>query len=273
MVAQVKQSLVSVSGQYIVLPAYKGGQGDTWGNTEIPNPYSESTVRLYPIGTKFVDDDRIWRYFKAGGSCTRERVAQTYNAYSTDGTLEYAVLAAAAAVGDTTLTLTAVGTTVTANDFAGGYVVIQATVKQLYRIVENTGAAAAATYTLTLDHPVRTALAVTNYAQPFRDTYSDVRVLTTGFSAGVLVPHYTVTSGSYSWGQTWGPCLLAGCDATGASINERDLVMNLDGAANQMQDVSTSGFQRIGFLLEYTGTSGGTDSAGANLFTMLQISP
>jgi hypothetical protein len=276
MTVETKQSLISVGGQYIVLPAYKGGQGDTWGNTEIPNPYSESTSRLYPIGTKFVDDDRIWRYVKAGNTCTRLRILGSYNAYATDLTREYAVLAVQAEVGDTTLTCTAQAT-VAENVFAGGYVIIQATVKQLYRIVSNTAATVGLTFTVTLDHPVRTTLAVTNYAGLYKDIYADVRynhTNTGGFIAGVCVPHYTITSGSYSWGQTWGPSLVACSDAIGADLNERDLVINIDGAVNITQDVSTSGFQHAGYLLAYTGPStSGVDQPGANALVMLQLAP
>ncbi len=272
----INHDLRSVNGKYIQMPAYKGGQSG-WGNLSIPNPYSESTTALYPIGTKFVDDDRVWRYVKAGNTCTRLRVLQSWNAYSSTTQRENNVLAVAAVVGDTTLTVTASGT-ITENMYAGGYVIVQATVKQLYRIESNAAIGAAATGLVTLDNPVRTALAVTNYAALYRDIYSDVRYLTdgtmAGWGAGVCVPHYTITSGSFSWGQTWGPCLVAGSDATGAGINERDLVMNIDGAANQTQDVSTSGFQHIGHLLAYTGPGpSGVDMDGANLFIMLKLAP
>jgi hypothetical protein len=268
--------LISHDGKYIVLPAYKGGQ-EVYKNLTIPNPYSESTSQLYPIGTRFYDDDRVWRYAKAGNTCTRLRVLSSYNAYSSTTVREYAVLAAAAAVGDTTLTLTAQGT-VTADMFAGGYAVIQSTIKQLYRIVSNTAAAIGSTFTVTLDNPVRTVLAVTNYAGLYRDTYSDVRYLTgpteQGWSSFVGVPHYTITSGSFAWIQTWGPCLVACSDAVGADINERDLVINIDGAVNITQDVSTGGFQHFGYVLAYTGPGPtGVDMPGANVYAMCQLAP
>ena len=265
--------LVAHDSKYIVLPAYKGGQ-EGYKNLSIPNPCSEDSVQKYPIGTKFVDDDRVWRYMKAGNTCTRGRLVQSYNAYSSGTTREYALIAIAGAVGDTTVTCTAQGT-VTENMFAGGYIIVTSTGKLVYRIVSNTAATPGNTFVVTLDQPLRNVILGTDYIQCIRDKYADVRYFSgapeAGYGSAVGAAHWTVTSGYYFWGQTWGPCSITGIDNVGASISERGLVMGTDGA---VKCEYTAGLQYIGYLIPYTGPStGGVDMPAAWLLVELQLAP
>lgn len=271
----INHDIRSVNGKYIRMPAYKGGQSG-WGNLAIPSPYTESTKALYPIGTKFVDDDRIFRYVYAGNSCTRGRVLQSWNAYSTGTTREYALIATAGVADDTTIECTTQGT-VTANLFAGGYCIVTAGGKLMYRVESNT-ATSGSTFINTLDNPIRNAIADSDYIQVVRDKYADVRYLSSGeqagWGSGVCVPHWTITSSSYSWGQTWGPCTLALMDDLGASISERGLVMLNDGAVWKTSADVTKGYQYIGYMIPYTGAGpSGVDAAGAWAMVELQLAP
>lgn len=261
-------------GKQLILPAHKGGQGNTWVNKKIPNPYSEDATQMYPIGTKFIDDDCVWRYMHAGNECTRGRLVQSYNAYSSGTTRERALIAVAGAVGDTTVTCTAQGT-VTASMFAGGYIIVTSTGKLVYRIEDNTAAAAGDTFTCKLAHPLRNTIGTGDYLQCVRGKYADVRYLSgspeAGMGSAVGAAHWTVTSGYYFWGQTWGPCSITGTDNVGASLSERGLVMGTDGA---VKCEYTAGLQYIGYLIPYTGPStSGVDLPAAWLLVELQLAP
>jgi len=274
----VIHSLVAKDGKYIVMPAYKGGQAG-WGNLAHPNVYSESVIQEYPIGTKFVDDDRIWRYVKAGNTCTRGRLLQSYNRFSDGTNVEYAVVPTAGVVGDDHIHFTAVGT-VTENMFAGGYAILQSG-RLMYRIQEHDAVTALAAGTVTIDGTLRNAItALSHYVQLMRDIYSNVQYLssgaTAGWGTGVCVGHHTITSGSYAFGQTWGPCMVAGTDNYGANVGERLLVMGHDGASIlQTEHDETYDYQNIGPIIAYTGDGDGTgtDMPGAMMVVMLMLAP
>ncbi len=284
---QVIQSLVAKDGKYIVMPAWKGGQVG-WGNLAHPSPYEEGSQQLYPIGTKFVDDDRIWRYVQAGNTCTVGRLLQSWNAYGTatsgDGTTrEDAIIAAAAVIDATTIYCTDQGSAVTANLFAGGYALVYWEFMSL-RIQSNTAEDDPTTdqFTITFDQPLHAAIASSSNVSCYRDKYADVRYLSAGdqagFGSGVCVPHRTLTDTYYGWGQTWGPCGLAGTDNAGATANERGMSMMTDGSIYQTTGIHSSNnqpqYQYIGYLIPYTGPGAtGVDQPGALFHVELQLAP
>lgn len=274
----LNHNIRSRDGKTIVMPAYKGGQTG-WGNLSLPNAYVFDTVQKYPIGTKFVDDDRIFRYCFSTSGITRGRAGAAYGAFAVGGgtTQESATIAAAAAAGATTITHTVQGTVVVANEFAGGYVICSGAAKSIYRIVSHTGASASSTITITLDRAIITAIGAAENIQLVKDQYAEVRGLSGGTDQGwgsfVAVPAHTVAAGRYFWGQTWGPASLALVDNYGQSINERAMFFNIDGTVEKGQATSYL-FQYAGFLLPYTGPGPtGTDMAGAWGQIFLQIAP
>ena len=99
-----------------------------------------------------------------------------------------------------------------------------------------------------------------------------------GWGSGVCVAHKTVASASYAWGQTWGPCGLAGTDNAGQTANERGMSMMTDGSIYQTTGIHGSNnqpqYQYIGYLLPYTGNGPtGTDQPGALFHVELQLAP
>jgi len=260
------------------MPAWKGGQTG-WGNFALPNPYEFDSAAKYPIGTKFIDDDRVYRYCYSTAGITRGRAGAAYGAFAVGGgtTQESATIAAAAVVGDTTITHTVAGTTVVANEFAGGYVICSGAAKSIYRIVEHTAAASGSTITITLDRALITDIGGTENIQLIKDPYAEVRGLSGGTDQGwgafVAVPAHTVAATRYFWGQTWGPASVALVDNYGESINEHAMFFNIDGTVMKGQATSYQ-FQYAGFLLPYTGPGpAGTDMAGAWGCIFLQIAP
>lgn len=260
----------------LYIPTFKGGQVG-WNNPVMANPYGEDTVQQYPIGTKMVVDDRVWRYGGAGNQCTRGRLVQSFNAFGSDGvTREYALIAVAALPGATTITCTAQGV-VPADWFAGGYALATPTSKELVRVLSNTAALApGAQFVLTLDHPLLNAIPGTDSVQIIRDKFADVRYLSgpppAGFGSCVGAAHWTIDSGKYGWFQTWGPCALAGINNVGSVISNRQLVSGTDGAVKIYDNIL--GLQYIGYLLPYTGPAGSSiDVPDAYPMVELQIAP
>ena len=277
---QVIQSLVAKNGMYIVMPAWKAGQTG-WGNLSHPEVYEEEATAKYPIATKFVDSDRTWHYVQAGNSITRGRVLHSYNAYSTptsgDGTTrETATVAAAVVIDATVIKCTDQGTITVPNLFAGGYAMVYWEFLCL-RIVSSTIEDSSGEFTVTIDRPLPVAIADSSVVSLYRNKYADVRYHNVGahmdFASGVCVPNYTKTDTRYFWGQTWGPCGLAGVNAVGASAGERALVADQGGSILvALSDITTKSYQRIGYLLPYTGPqTDPQDEPGAFLHVQLEL--
>ncbi len=280
----INHDIRSVNGKYIQMPAWKSGQacGDAgWKNLAIPSPYEIDTVARYPIGTRFVDDDRVWRYAYAGGTCTTGYAAAAFNKFSTGTTQETATIAAAGSDGDTTISCTTQGT-VTADLFAGGYFLVYWEF-QCYRIESNT-ATSGTTFIITMDNPLDQDISGSSVVTVYKDKYTDCRRLTSGEQAGfagvVGVPHKTITSGAYGWLQTWGPAAVAGTDNIGETPGERGLYAMHDGSVFCTTGIHGSNnqpaYQYLGYAVGYTGTAvGGTglDFQGAHIYIELQIAP
>lgn len=279
---QVIHSLVAKDGMYIVMPAYKAGQTG-WGNLAHPEIYEEESVAKYPIATKFVDGDRTWHYVQAGNSIARGRVLMSYNAYGTatsgtGTTRETNTIAEACVIDATVIKCTDKGSATPANVFAGGYAMVYWEFLCL-RIISNTAEddPDADEFQLTIDRPLCVAIDAASVVSCYRNKYADVRYMNVGahlgFGSAVCVANYTKTDTRYFWGQTWGPCGLAGVDAIGASIGERAIVADDGGSALvSLSDVTTKSYQHVGFLLPYTGPStDGQDQPGAYIHVQLQL--
>lgn len=274
----------SVNGKYIQMPPYKAGQTG-WGNLVIPSPYEEEDAAKYPISTKFWDGDRIWRYCQAGNGLVVGRVAHAWNAYGTptsgSGTYrETGTIQAAALINARTIYCTDQDSAVIANLYAGGYAMIYWEFLCL-RIESNTAEddPSAGIFGVTFDNDLPVAIDAASVVSLYRDIYADVRYLGgdgshSGWGSGVCVPNYTKTDEYYFWGQTWGPCGLAGTDNYGQDISERSILMGNDGAALWGSADVTKDYQYLGHLIPYTGDGPtGSDQPGAFIFVFLQIAP
>jgi hypothetical protein len=267
---------------YIVMPAWKEGQKG-WGNLHHPEVYEEEAIAHYPIGTDFVDGDRSWHYVQAGNSIVRGRVLASWNAFSTptsgDGTTrETATIAAAVVIDSKVITCTDQGTITVANLFAGGYAMVYWEFLCL-RIVSSTIEDSSGQFTVTIDRPLPVAIDSASVVSLYRDKYADVRYLTSGseqgWASGVCVPNYTKTDTKYFWGQTWGPCGLAGTDNIGATAGERGIYRMHDGSVFVTTGIHASNnqpaYQHIGYVIPYTGDITGYDQPGAFIHVQLQL--
>jgi len=179
------------------------------------NPYSESSTPEHQLGSiGFSADGRKFRYAKTGGSLTAGELLQT----SVEDTGDESLLVAAAAIGDRTVTT--VGTvTVTANQYANGYLVATAeggTGNGYYYKIKSHPAATSAVVTLTLYEPLKVAFTTSTQIDLVKNPYDGVirnPASATGSPVGVAV--IDMTSGYYGWIQTGGAGLVK-ADASGA---------------------------------------------------------
>ena len=181
--------------------------------------YSSSSVKQAHLGQRFMTaDGREFAYCKAGELLVVGHFYQTA-VHSSDYVSQ--ALASAAAIGDTTVTVTLGGTAATKDQFADGYLIVSAGtgIGQMFLIKGNAAANAAASCVFTLDEPVRVALATADSTiTVIKNRFDSVvkwATTQTGSSAGAAV--FPVASGEYGWLQVGGTgCALSDNVATAA---------------------------------------------------------
>lgn len=179
------------------------------------NPYAEESVPSHNLGALgMTPDGRKFRYAKFSGTLTAGELLQT----SVEDTGDQSLLVAAAAVGATQVTT--VGTvTVTANQYAGGYLVATGeggTGNGYVYKIKSHPAATSAVVTLTLENPLVVAFTTSTQIDLVKNPYDGViQNPTSATGAPVGVAFRDGTDGYYGWIQTGGPGLVK-ADASGA---------------------------------------------------------
>jgi len=216
------------NGAHIYLPHWIEAQ-EGWGNVKIPEMsqiYGAThydTVQQYPLGTLLVKSDRKWRYIQYGD----QDAAQVWGA-GTGQPLDNCCLMGSTALEVSTVMKTNAAdanpiliteASVSANDFAGGYLVVQSGSRTwMGHIISNTASATspANEVELTMEAPCPFALTSSYTVMITKSRYKDV-VLHSGASAEMGYEVVGVHNGSYStvdcegywgWVQTRGPTFL-----------------------------------------------------------------
>lgn len=170
-------------------------------NSQDTNTFS--ATQQHVLGEKaYSPDGRTWRYVKVGGTTlvpgnVIQSPAVTPNHVNLTPT-------AVSAVGDTTITLTLGNTAATANQYTGGYLIIEKGTTgagQTLLIKSHPAASALATLQVTLDDPIQTATSGTITASLVANKYNGViqcPVTTlTGTPVGVAVA--PITNAQFGW--------------------------------------------------------------------------
>ena len=173
----------------------------------IPDPFSESATKLFPLGSKLEYGDRKFRYahiYNGGGvaaGVTLENIAAT--AHHRD------LVVAAASAGAKSITVTLGATEATADYYNEGYIHINdaAGQGQLLRIKDHPAADASGTLVLTLYDSLKTAITTSSKADLISSNYKSINTAATTH-VGVIVGVSTIamTANYYGWIQTSGPC-------------------------------------------------------------------
>jgi len=187
-----------------------------------PNSYAENATQQFPLGTKLIQGERVWRYCKNSSAAlttlgTPLQSAARIHAEADDDI----VLGVTASIGDYDISLTsttnlATSPLSTANGFAEGYLYVNDSTGQgqTYKIKSHEAASGTNQFIVTLYDPL--TVAVTAAASEFgivQNSYANViataAVLT---SMCVGVNPIAVTASYYFWSQTGGPAAIA-CNA------------------------------------------------------------
>lgn len=186
---------------------------------------TNSSTQTMPIGAYMeTADGRGYRYAKNGAVATV--AGKVYQSSALDATnLQPSGglgVAAAAAIGDTSITISS-SITLTANQLAGGYLSVDVTPGQgyLYRIAGNTAVSGAANAVITLEDPLIVALTTSSKVIVAKHPYDGV-VIEPGTPTGVIagVPNAVFTAAYYFWIQTKGACsvLFTGTGVAGKAV-------------------------------------------------------
>jgi len=190
-----------------------------------PDVRAATAVQIFPIGTALITDDGVFRYAKNGGSAiTIGKLAASPATLHADYDNDVAV-AAAASVGDTSVTITASSNqAITANYFKDGWLSIndEAGEGACYKIKSHPAAAKSASCVLTLVDPLEVALTTSSQAALQKNIYDSIIVsptTPTGIPVGVIWVS-SFTASYYGWIKTKGiaPVLCQGTVLVGKHV-------------------------------------------------------
>ena len=173
----------------------------------IPDPFSESATKLFPLGSKLEYGDRKFRYAQIDSAVTSAGLTlENKLAIANHRDLEVA----AASAGAKSITVTLGGGTEAAVDYYNeGYIHINdaAGQGQLLKIKDHPQADSEATLVLTLYDPLKTAITTSSKADLIASNYKSINTAATT-PVGVIVGVSTIamTANYYGWVQTSGPC-------------------------------------------------------------------
>lgn len=174
---------------------------------------------MHDLGSQMVTPDgRKFRYVKAGAVAL---VPGTLLQASAEVTANQNLTAVAAAIGDLTIS-TSSSITVTANQYAGGWVMVTVTPGQGYAYkIKSHPAVTAGTCAFALEDSVQVALTTSSRLDLVANPYSAVVINpTTATSIPVGAAIYPIAIGEFGWAQTKGVAnLLAdGAITVGTSL-------------------------------------------------------
>jgi len=169
--------------------------------------FSSSTTQMHNLGEQMVTPDgRKYRYCRAGAVALVP--GKLYQA-SAEVTANQNLTAVANSAGDFTVSSSST-ITVTANQYAGGFIMVSVTpdVGKMYKIKSHAAYTSAAP-TFVLEDPIQTAWTTSTRFDLVANPYADVIVNpATASSCPVGAAIYPVAIGAYGWLQTKGPTNL-----------------------------------------------------------------
>lgn len=201
---------------------------------------TESSTALHNLGELiFSNDGRAYRYCKAGGTTlVRGKLQQS----SAEDTATQNLTAVAASAGATEVAASTT-VTITANEYAGGYVAVTVTPDpgSLYKIKGHAAYTAAAP-TIQLEDGIIAAWTTSTRIDLIRNPYASVIVNpTTLTSTPIGVAVYNITNAYFGWLQVGG---VANILADGANAVGSNLVAS-NGVAGAVEDAAAPGAQPL----------------------------
>lgn len=184
--------------------------------------FSSSATQMTELGARAVSPDgRVFRYVKAGGTALVPGKLQQASAIVANH--QNIAVAAAAAIGATSVTVTLGATAATANQYSGGVLIVNDATGEghTYKIKSHPAAEASASLVVTLEDAIVVALTTSSEISLIANLYSGVIVNpTTPTASPVGVAIYPVAASEFGWIQTKGivSCLNDGGTAVGLAV-------------------------------------------------------
>lgn len=190
-----------------------------------PDIFSASTTQEMDLGAMMVTNDgSAYRYAKVGS--TALVVGKLYDGPAMVADHSNVTVSAAAAIGATVVIPTLGATAATANQYAGGYMIVNDVTGEgyTYQIKSNPAADASATLSITLedDSPIQVALTTSSQVTLVPNQYNGIVIHAaseTGASVGVSLD--VVAAASFCWIKTRGAVSVlqdASAGALGKSV-------------------------------------------------------
>lgn len=242
-------------------------------NTTIPTEadiVTQSETKLYPLSSKLVKKDGIWRYCKAGAAmaaagflkgnylqCPGKAGNSAHSGF--EGAMYAAVVAGATSfqIADTAALK---------NEYQGALLVVYNDTNVRYDQYEVIGNDVSDGTTTTcyiglpgFKNAITTAMGITVYLSE----YSGIRAMSGGYMSAMGWAKMSITSAYYFWLQTAGRIsgITGASTWPGQTQYYRDVYCNTDGSLIGY----TAGYQRVGYLLARTASDYGDN------FIMLQL--
>ena len=263
-----------VDGRTIYMPGWAAAQ-EGWGNLKLPDLSVADAAQQYPLGTKYADGDRVFKYGAFQGTVNPDLGVKDTQPQS----VAFVSVQATTTQYATSLTLT-VGASdgiagdgvIAVNALAGGFLVVfDATSKAFTRqIVSNTVVAGGGgTMTVVVSDPIPVALTTSDSGECMASQYSYLTASTNAAYSVVGMPQLVYTSGQFGWVQTWGPTWIAPQSAVGSGSNNKIGIFRHDGSIDELDytDNNNNKGQIAGYVLTHSQAGG----QGAPFF-FLQIS-
>ena len=179
----------------------------TIGGTLLSGVETQSETPLHPIGSRYVLNDRVFRYCHIKDDVNILKRGSTAVSYNTAST-EKGTSIGAITNGSSVLEWTVIQNGITEDQFADGYILMQG---GFVKGIKSHGAAAVGTVVkLNLKEPITQDTTVSgNYGILCEGLYSNAMERTFGNTGPGLiigVPVADFDGDYYAWLQTWGPC-------------------------------------------------------------------
>ena len=214
------------------------------------DPYTDSSVQMHPLGARGeTGDGRKFRYCKAVAATV---AGDCYGSAGQNSQFQsMAVSTAGAAIGATQISVTNGTTTVAANDFDEGLLMVSygTGIGQSGTILSHTTGGSGATIVYTIDTPLAVAItAASSKVTVIKNPFDDVIIqAVTPVAPAVGIAPAVIATGYFGWIQTGGPC-AALWDASVAAVDTLGVSPSTTTAG--CVTVATTGFEVIGFAMQ-----------------------
>jgi len=183
--------------------------------------YDSNTVKDHTLGQLVQTvDGRKFRYAKCGATATV--TGDCYSSAAQDAQFQTMATAAATAIGDNIVYTTNGTTTVAANDFDEGYLMISSStgIGQSSFITSHTTGGSGAAVNYTIADPVKVALvAAASTVTVIKNPFDDIVIqATTPVASTAGISQFAIVAAEFGWIQTGGPA-AALWDATVAAVD------------------------------------------------------